>query len=84
MNQQYTPISCDAHDELLARATLKRETDLTYANEQGESVRVRGVIVDVYSRDGAEYLRTDNGLTIRLDQLQELDGAPLPTDPATT
>ncbi len=84
MNQEYKPISCDAHDELLARATLKRECELVYENEQGKTESVRGVIEDVYTEEGAEYLRTKSGLTLRLDQLRRLDGEPLPTDSATT
>lgn len=84
MNQEYKPISCDAHDELLARATLKRECDLGYEDADGNTATVHGIIEDVYSKDGAEYLRTKSGLTLRLDQLRELDGAPLPTDSETT
>jgi hypothetical protein len=46
----YVPISCSAHDELLARATLQQECELVVREESGAAERVRGIILDVYSR----------------------------------
>lgn len=74
MDQPYVPISCSVHDELLALATLRRECELTIAPAAGTAERVRGIIVDVYSRGGAEYLQLRDGSTYRLDQIQALDG----------
>ena len=78
MDAPYVPISCSVHDELLARATLRRECEIVYAQEGGGTARVRGVIADVYSRGGAEWLELRGGTTLRLDRLRELDGIPVP------
>lgn len=70
----YRPIDCFVHDELLARATLARPTELVYTDEGGVERSVRDRIVDVFARDRAEYLRLANGLEIRLDKLVAVDG----------
>lgn len=74
MNGPYIPISCDMHDRLLDAATLRRECELTIAGAPGDARRIRGVIADVYSRDGAEYLQLRDGTTLRLDEILEFDG----------
>lgn len=84
MNQPYVPISCAVHDELLALATLRRECELTLVRGDGRPERVRGIIADVYSRGGAEYLELRGGGTYRLDQIQALDGKVMPRAKPTT
>ncbi|HEX6924680.1 MAG TPA: DUF6665 family protein [Longimicrobiaceae bacterium] len=74
----YTPISCQVHDRLLALATLHRECTLELESFGGTVETVRGVIEDVYSYQRAEYLRLDNGRTVRLDALLSVDGEPVP------
>ena len=74
----YQPISCSVHDRLLALATLGRECTLLVRMPDDSRRLVRGVIVDVYSRDGAEHLRLADGTVIRLDHIQALDGDPIP------
>ena len=78
MHQPYVPISCAVHDELLALATLQRECELTIALSEGRTERIRGIIADVYTRDGAEYLQLRDGDTFRLDQIRALNGQPIP------
>lgn len=77
VDRPYTPISCQAHDRLLALATLGRECEIEIGTEEGHAERLRGVIEDVYTRDAAEYLRFRGGRTIRLDQLRSIDGSPI-------
>jgi len=62
---------------MLASATLRRECELTVKAPGEPARRMRGVIVDVYSRGGAEYLQLDDGTTLRLDDIVELDGQPV-------
>ena len=69
----YVPIACAAHDELLARATLRRDCELVFRDEAGRLQRVRGHIVDVYTSEGAEFLTLHDGRTIRLDRLSRVD-----------
>jgi Rho-binding antiterminator len=78
MDQPYAPISCAVHDELLALATLRRECGLAVAAEDGTEEEIHGIIADVYSRGGAEYLELRGGRTTRLDRIRRLKpvGAP--------
>lgn len=72
--ESYEPIDCGLHDELLARATMGRPTTITYHDEQGEKVVVEDVIEDVYTRQGAEYLRLGDGAEVRLDKIVDFHG----------
>lgn len=76
----YEPISCSGHDQLLAFATLRKECRLTVSMEDGSPADVRGVIEDVYTRAGAEYLRLRDGSVFRLDRILTLDGRPMPAE----
>ncbi len=70
-NERYEPISCDYHDQLEAAATLKKDVELEFDLE-GVAQKERGKIRDVYTTDGAEFVRfdTDSGpLEIRLDKI---------------
>ncbi len=72
--REYTPISCDLHDELTAAATRKDRVELQY-EDHGTTQNDRGVIRDVYSADGEEWVRFDAGndsVKIRLDRIQKL------------
>lgn len=75
--EPYVPISCDVHDQLLALASLRKECELTVALTEGQTRRIRGTIVDVYSRAGAEYLQMEDGSTFRLDRIEALNGRPI-------
>lgn len=76
----YEPISCSGHDQLLAFATLRKECRLTVSGEDGVMTDVVGVIADVYTRAGAEYLRLRDGSIFRLDRIRALDGRPMPAE----
>lgn len=78
MELPYRPISCAVHDEMLALATMRRECELAVISADGSWQRVRGIIEDVYSRNGAEYLQLRGGETYRLDRIRALDGRPIP------
>ena len=73
----YRPIDCGAHDRLLALATRGIPCSLDIEPAGGRVSRVRGVIVDVYSSAGAEYLRLADGRRFRLDHLRAIDGMPV-------
>lgn len=78
MNQPYIPIDCSRHDELLALATLRRPCSLQAALPDGGTAELTGVIEDVYTEAGAEYLRLSGGPIIRLDWIRALNGRPFP------
>ena len=69
--ERYEPVSCDYHDELEAAAMHKQPVELEFDLE-GVTQRERGTIADVYTADGAEWVRfTSDGapLEIRLDHI---------------
>lgn len=76
MDKPYIPIDCERHDELLALATLRRPCTLEVTLPAGSPASLSGVIEDVYTAAGAEYLRLRGGPTIRLDCIRMLDGRP--------
>jgi Rho-binding antiterminator len=78
MDQPYMPINCERHDELLALATLRRPCTLEVEGSDGTLESLAGVIEDVYTETGAEYLRLRGGPTMRLDRIRTLNGRPFP------
>ena len=71
MEERYQPVSCDYHDQLEAAAVSGKEIELEF-DGQGVRQRERGLIKDVYSENGAEFVRlaADNGeVTVRLDHV---------------
>jgi Rho-binding antiterminator len=76
MDQPYVPINCSRHDELLALASLRRPCTLEVELADGTPASLAGVIEDVYTETGAEYLRLRGGPTVRLDRIHALNGRP--------
>lgn len=72
MAADYIPIDCNFHDELLAHATLRRPCEIVYRTAEGQELSLRGAIADVYTEGTAEYLRIEDGPTVRLDRLQSV------------
>jgi Rho-binding antiterminator len=69
--ERYQPVSCDYHDQLEAAAMHKNEVELEFELE-GVPQKERGRIEDVYTANGAEFVKfaSDSGsLEIRLDQI---------------
>lgn len=70
----YVPIDCSLHDRLEAVATLRRAAVIVYEDDAGAAAETRARIDDVFARAGAEYLRTEGGLELRLDRVLSVDG----------
>lgn len=69
--ERYDPVSCDYHDQLEAAAMHKTNVELEFDLE-GVTQKEQGKIEDVYTADGAEFVKfaTDSGpLEIRLDHI---------------
>lgn len=70
MSEAYQPISCVSH-ERLEYAVLKRQWLDIKVKQGGHAVRHRLLPLDVYAREGVEWLeaQTESGekLTLRLD-----------------
>jgi Rho-binding antiterminator len=70
-NEPYEPVSCDYHDQLEAAAMHKTNVELEFELE-GVTQRERGRIADVYTADGAEFVKfeaSQGSVDIRLDQI---------------
>ncbi|RYY23421.1 MAG: hypothetical protein EOO04_14325 [Chitinophagaceae bacterium] len=71
--EKYVPINCDYYDELEALATTGKQVRVVY-QENGEQSEAHGIIKDLYTKESVEYMKLDNGFTLRLDKLVEVDG----------
>ena len=69
----YTPIDCSLHDRLEA-AAVTRTTSVIRHRAGDEVVTEETRIVDIFVRNGVEYMRTTAGDEIRLDHIIEVDG----------
>lgn len=70
----YAPILCEFHDRLEAIATTRKPVLITFTDATGTVQQRVATISDVYTRNGAEYLATGSGETIRLDHIIAADG----------
>lgn len=73
MDKQYKPIACGLYDELELRALRKQKVSLVIINEQNENETLTCIIADLFSKDKTEFLKTDDGRIIRLDDIVEMD-----------
>ena len=74
MTKEYKPIACGLYDELELRALRKSKLILSYKDDNNNVISLECVIVDLFSRDKIEYLKTDKGMLIRLYDILDLDG----------
>lgn len=77
----YKPIDCSLHDRLESAATLRQVVSIDFRDAEGELLHVEDRIVDVVSRDGAEYMKLAQGKEIRLDAIASMDGVPFSAGP---
>ncbi len=73
MDKEYKPIACGLYDELELRALRKNKINLVFRNSLNEVEIIDCVIADLFSNNKVEYLKTDDGTIIRLDEIIELD-----------
>ena len=72
MANSYRPIDCSLHDQLEAAATLRRTVQIVYERD-GETIETADRILDIFTRDGAEFLKL-SATEVRLDDLRIVDG----------
>lgn len=71
----YAPIACDSHAELELLALRRSRVRLEAVDDSGVEIACSGHVVDVLSRDGAEFLvvETDTERAdLRLDRLRRI------------
>ncbi len=79
MTQQSSPyqkISCSYYDRLESYATKRTHCSILYHGDEKEQ-STDGIIIDVFAKEDAEYLKLNNGIVIRLDQLISINGVPV-------
>ncbi len=69
----YKIIQCDVYDELTLLAVRKKQCTIHYYDEAGTAQECQSVIKDIYTKNKAEYLLLEIGLTIRLDRLIKVE-----------
>lgn len=73
-DRSYTPVNCSFYDKLEELATLRKESLIKYREEDGDTSETLGVIKDFFIREGVEYLVTDKGAEVRLDNIVTVNG----------
>jgi len=73
MSKEYKPLACGLYDELELRALRKEPVKLTFKNSNNQVVIFECIIIDLFSKNKTEFLKTDDGKIIRLDDVVELD-----------
>jgi len=76
-SSHYQPINCEFHDLLESHATLRKPVRIGIRNETGLTEYRTASITDLYAQNGAEYMSMSTGETVRLDQIEEIDGTKL-------
>ncbi|WP_372012772.1 hypothetical protein [Pseudoxanthomonas sp. 10H] len=74
MSRPYVPINCEFHDVLEATAIRRRLASFTLRDDGGAHRTLLARIADLHARDGAEYMRLDDGSEVRLDRIAAVDG----------
>jgi len=75
---KYQNLACSLYDQLEAFATKRERCHIRYMN--GNEIQIMsGIIVDLFSKDGAEYLKLNTSEIIRLDHLVDVNGIPMNT-----
>ncbi|MEW5799702.1 MAG: hypothetical protein AB1728_11930 [Bacteroidota bacterium] len=72
----YQSISCSYYDQLEAYATQRTRCSIVHKMDGNEQI-IDGFIADLFAKDGAEYLKLDNGTVIRLDHIVSVNGIAL-------
>lgn len=79
MNEKYIPIACETYDLIEQLIIKKTPFSLKYYNDEHEEVTFTAIAVDVFSNDGAEFLKLDSGLILRLDKIKSIDNITIST-----
>jgi Rho-binding antiterminator len=78
MKTSYRPVSCDFYDELLDLATRKENIKIVVFNSNDTLDSFYGVIHDVYTKNGEEFISIGDFSPVRLDRIITYNGKPGP------
>lgn len=71
---EYQPVACRFYDELGLRMMRGATSRVVFEREGTRHEKV-GRIEDVYTEGDAEYIRLDDGTTLRLDHILDVEDA---------
>lgn len=71
----YSPVSCTLYDELALAISRGKSIELSIDDDNAiESINV--VPVDIFSKNGEEYLKIEGDRLIRLDYIRKINDEP--------
>ena len=74
---QYKPVDEETLEELEVLAALKKFCLIKFEADNGGTPEIRGRFICIYNVGEDQYLRIEEGLSIRLDKLIQVDDKPL-------
>ena len=72
--KDYVPIACEAHDHLESWSVLKITCSIQYLDSNDTVASVDSQIIDVFAKNGEEFIKIENGDLIRLDRIISING----------
>ena len=72
-NEKYIPINCNYYDELELFALRKTNCKIVLLGEKEEET-IQGLIQNLYTRKGEEFMLLNDGKEIRLDKIISVNG----------
>lgn len=69
----YTPIDCGFHDRLEHWAVTRQPVEITW-RDSADTRTSSSRILDVFAKNGADWLRLADGQIVRLDQVVSVNG----------
>jgi Rho-binding antiterminator len=72
--EHYQPVNCLFYDYLEADATLGKVSTIKYVDHNGVVETISGIIKDLHTQKGEEFLQLDDGQVMRLDSILEFNG----------
>ncbi len=78
--KKYIPIDCSYHDMIIECIVFKKRLTLVYDNH-GSPQTIKTTLLDVFTKNGEEFIKLDSGALIRLDYIISIDGNLRPEAP---
>lgn len=69
----YRPISCNFYDELVLLAMRSTDCTIRLLDAEGRPFQIQGIIKDLETRSGEEFMLLQDGRRFRLDQIQQVN-----------
>jgi hypothetical protein len=70
---EYKPVDEEILEDLEVLAALKKQCLIKFEAENGGNPEIKSRITGIYTVGGVQFLKTEEGLSIRLDKLIQVD-----------